>query len=116
MNNKTMTCPHCLNEVKYGASVCTECKAEILYGRVPRLLKIINLILSYTIIYWIFIGSLKFAISMNWVDRNIGEGSNGLGVLGVMFVSGLVLYVVINKLVLKKIYKGKIEYIRRVLR
>lgn len=117
MSSNTMTCPHCLNDVKRGANVYTECKAEILYGRVPGLLKIINLILSYTIIYWIFTGSLHFALFMGWVDENFGKGNGkGLWVLGGLFVAGLIVYVIIDQLILKKIYKNKIEYIRRVLR
>ncbi|OYQ70546.1 hypothetical protein B9T13_04615 [Wohlfahrtiimonas chitiniclastica] len=119
MSSNTMTCPHCLNDVKRGANVCTECKAEITYGKVPRLLKIINLVLSYTVIYWIFTGSLHFALSMGWVDESFGKGSSGLevlGVFGVLFVAGLIVYVIIDQLILKKIYKNKIEYVRRVLR
>lgn len=115
MSNKIMTCPHCLNEVKYGANVCTGCKAEILYGRAPRIVKVISLILIYMAIYWVFISSLKFALSMNWVDRNIGEGSNGLVVIGGMFIIGLVVYWIVSKTIFKRLYGRKIEYIRRVL-
>ncbi len=28
----TITCPHCLTDVKHGANVCVGCKAEIKYG------------------------------------------------------------------------------------
>ncbi|GGZ92229.1 hypothetical protein DC083_02320 [Ignatzschineria ureiclastica] len=30
--SSTMTCPHCMTEVKRGANVCVGCKAEIKYG------------------------------------------------------------------------------------
>lgn len=32
MEKKYITCPHCLNDVIHGASVCCGCKAEIEYG------------------------------------------------------------------------------------
>lgn len=89
MAYQALECPHCLNEVKYGANVCTGCKAEILYGRAPRIVKVISLILIYMAIYRVFISSLKFALSMNWLDRNVGEGSNGLAVIDRMLVIGL---------------------------
>lgn len=33
--NHTVTCPHCMNEVPWGAHVCRGCQAEIEYGT-PR--------------------------------------------------------------------------------
>lgn len=31
-NNHTITCPHCMNNVPWGARVCRGCHAEISYG------------------------------------------------------------------------------------
>lgn len=35
MSNHTVTCPHCMNHVPWGARVCRGCHAEIEYGT-PR--------------------------------------------------------------------------------
>lgn len=114
MNNKTMTCPHCLNEVKYGANICTGCKAEITYGKIPGLVRLISMVIIYVLVYQAFILSLKFGVSQGWLDRNVGEGDNGLVMIGIMLVVGLVLYWILKIKVLKKIYKNRINYSRIV--
>lgn len=36
MENKTVRCPFCDHETKYGLGVCLPCGASIIYGKVPE--------------------------------------------------------------------------------
>ena len=49
-NDRTVTCPHCLNNVPWGARVCRGCNAEITYG--PPLIAQAIALLIPTIIAW----------------------------------------------------------------
>ena len=50
-SNNTITCPHCINEVPWGAQVCRGCHAEIRYGT-PRGVAVFFLILSVVAGWW----------------------------------------------------------------
>ncbi|BBH46896.1 hypothetical protein KU43P_33730 [Pseudomonas sp. KU43P] len=47
----TVTCPHCMNAVPWGASVCRGCQAEISYGT-PRGVAVFFLIVCVVAGWW----------------------------------------------------------------
>lgn len=49
--NHTVTCPHCMNEVPWGAHVCRGCQAEVRYGT-PRGVAVFFFILSVVFGWW----------------------------------------------------------------
>lgn len=51
-NNHTVTCPHCMNDVPWGAQVCRGCHAEIRYGT-PRGVAVFLLILCFIAGGWV---------------------------------------------------------------
>lgn len=50
-NNHTVICPHCLNEVPWGAQVCWGCQAEVSYGT-PQGVAIFFLIICVVAGWW----------------------------------------------------------------
>ncbi|WP_460124291.1 hypothetical protein [Pseudomonas sp. S2_C03] len=50
-SNHTVTCPHCMNEVPWGAHVCRGCQAEVRYGT-PQGVVVFFLILCVIAGWW----------------------------------------------------------------
>ncbi|EPF5079373.1 hypothetical protein ACSSUQ_004211 [Yersinia enterocolitica] len=49
MENKTVVCPFCKNEIEHGMGVCLPCGASIIYGKPPEWSVIIGCVLSVVI-------------------------------------------------------------------
>lgn len=94
----TVTCPHCMNEVPWGARVCRGCHAEISYGT-PRAIAIFFTVLC-VIAGW---------YAAKRVHTHISTNSTLLwGVFGVVFL----LSALASRKICKRIYDGKTMFRR----
>lgn len=76
-----LECPHCLSEVKYGASVCVGCGAEVSYGQSK-----LGLIGKFVLIFFIMTSILSSALA--YLMNTVGIDANGSisGILNLVFL------------------------------
>lgn len=121
-NVQTITCPHCLTDVKQGANVCVGCKAEIRYGlSIPAffgyyILTVIVLITALSgIVYLIKNYSHYVGISteklQHFVANNIDTSDN---VIYYLLGFTVVVYGFIYFKYIRKAYKNHVSFERKV--
>jgi hypothetical protein len=72
-----IVCPHCLDNIPYGASVCRGCQAEVKYGQIPGFLIFLVFLAS------LFVGGKVTEIASGIVGLIFGLSilCGGLGLL-----------------------------------
>ena len=113
MSIRMIECSHCLNDVKYGASICTGCKAEIKYGP-PTSARVIAFILSYIVVGFILKIILNIATAIGMIKATTEMGAFEVIVLIITIGLTFVLYHFLNKKYLRKIYKNHVSFTRRI--
>lgn len=99
--NQTVSCPHCMNNVPWGASVCRGCHAEISYGT-PRASIVVFIIVSVTAGWY----------AAKLVHDHLSTNST---VLWVVFGIVFALVGVLSIKICKRLYTGR-TWFRRIYR
>ena len=99
--NQTVSCPHCMNNVPWGASVCRGCHAEISYGT-PRA----------SIVVFIVVSVVAGWYAAKLVHDHLSTNST---VLWVVFGIVFALVGVLSIKICKRLYTGK-TWFRRIYR
>ncbi|MCF4176897.1 hypothetical protein [Vibrio sp. McD22-P3] len=104
---KYVECPHCKKEdVKYGANICTGCKAEIIYGNTMT-----TLLLSFILIpiagYWATIAGLEILLSKSVFKEIIQQIGDT-----VAFTIIITPWIVLGWKFNKRMYKERILFVR----
>lgn len=99
--NQTVSCPHCMNNVPWGASVCRGCHAEISYGT-PQASIVVFIIVS---------------VAAGWYAAKLVHDhlSTNSTVLWVVFGIVFALVGVLSIKICKRLYTGR-TWFRRVYR
>ncbi|MGY2400492.1 hypothetical protein [Pseudomonas sp. SDO5271_S396] len=99
--NQTVSCPHCMNDVPWGASVCRGCHAEIAYGT-PGTITIFFIVVS---------------VAAGWYAAKLVHDhlSTNSTFLWIVFGVVLVLVGILSIKICKRLYKGK-TWFRRIYR
>ncbi len=96
--NSTITCPHCMNNVPWGARVCRGCQAEISYGT-PLASIIFFIVLSVGAGWYV----TKLAHDYLFTNSTL---------LWCVFAAVLIPCAILSRKACKRLYDGKTEFRR----
>lgn len=116
---EVIECPHCLNEVKLGANICTGCKAEVRYGLSVKaffgyyFLTLVAIVLLVQGVLFL-IESYGSSIGIDVEKFNdAGKGTTPkLIFLGSIFGSSILLYGYIFIKFIRRAYKNHVSFDR----
>lgn len=119
MDQKIIECPHCLNEVKHGANICTGCRAEIRYGLSIKaffgyyfLTLVAILILVQGVFYLIEAYGANFGLDIEKINDAGKGGTPTLIFFGAILGSSILLYIFIFIKYIRKKYRNHISFRR----
>ncbi|MFN3581992.1 MAG: hypothetical protein ACK4VV_16135 [Pseudomonas sp.] len=96
--NNTVTCPHCMNNVPWGARVCQGCQAEISYGT-PFATQAIFVFLSIGIAWY----ATKLVHDYLFTNSTL---------LWLVFAAVITPCALVSRKICKRLYDGKTQFKR----